>query len=315
MANNYITTDWLNLRSDPSIPADKNSNVLGVLPPETVVEKLSNQNPSHWFHVRTYLGKKEVRGFTSTNYLKETQNVLPAVESNKKGAIPEAHLIPGAGKVTRRNEINGRAFPINEPGVKKFSIAHSTNKEQNIREIIEVLEWLDVEHSQRYAPTNANTYCNIYAYDVACCCGAYIPRVWWNEKAFEEIKKGNTPSPIYEKMVTELNANALTDWFENYGESFHWKRVLDIETLQQEVNTGRLGFIVAQRINLNRSGHIVAVIPEISDFGANRDADNKLIAPLQSQAGVVNRQLFSENNWWVNPNKFRKFGLWVMEPQ
>jgi hypothetical protein len=313
--SNYITTDWLNLRRDPSIPADKNSNVIGVLPPESVVEQLPDLNTNHWFHVRTFLGNKEAKGFTSTNFLKETQNVLPVIEPAQTGIIPEAHLIPGTGKIIRRNEINGRAFPLNEPGVKRFQIAHSANKAQNIKEIHEVLGWLDVEHSQRYAPTNSNTYCNIYAYDVAYCCGVYIPRVWWNEKAFQQIKNGLKPQPVYEKMVTELNANALTDWFENYGESFHWKRVLDIDILQKEVNTGMLGFIVAQRINLNRSGHIVAIIPETSDHHAQRDANNNIISPLQSQAGVVNKQLFTANNWWVNPNKFRKFGLWVIQPQ
>ena len=306
-----MTTDWLNLRS----AADKNSNVIGVLPPETVVEKLPDLNTNHWFHVRTFLGKKEAKGFTSTNFLKETQNVLPVIDPVETGIIPEAHLKPGPDKIIRRNEINGRAYPLNEPGVKRFRIAHSADKAQNIKEIHEVLGWLEVERSQRYAPTNANTYCNIYAYDVAYCCGVYIPRVWWNEKAFQQIKNGSTPEPVYEKMVTELNANALTDWFENYGESFHWKRVFDIDTLQSEVNTGRLGFIVAQRINLNRSGHIVAIIPETSDHQAQRDAGNNIISPLQSQAGVVNKQLFSENNWWVNPNKFRKFGLWVTQAQ
>ena len=313
--SNFMTTDWLNLRSGPVIPDDKKSNVIGVLPPDTVVEKLPDLNVNNWFHVRAFLGRKEALGFTSTKFLKETDKKLPAADPVPEIKIPQAHLVAGAAKVIRRSETNGRAFPLNEPGVKKFSIGASANGEQNIKDIYAVLEWLDVEHSQRYAPTNLNTYCNIYAYDVAYCCGVYVPRVWWNEKAFEEMRNGINPEPIYEKRVTELNANALTNWFEDYGEVFNWKRVLDVDTLQQQVNAGKLGFIVAQRINLNRSGHIVAVIPETADQKAKRDVNNKVVSPLQSQAGAANKKLFTGSTWWVNPDKFRKFGLWVLDGQ
>ncbi len=59
-----MTTDWLNLRSGPVITADKKSNVIGVLPPDTVVEKLPDLNVNNWFHVRAFLGRMEALGFT-----------------------------------------------------------------------------------------------------------------------------------------------------------------------------------------------------------------------------------------------------------
>jgi hypothetical protein len=311
--SNYITTDWLNLRKEPVIPQIKKSNVIGILPPETVVEELSGQTSNNWLHVKTFLVSKPAEGYVSTSFLKPTDRTLLKSEISAQSVIPPVHLPIKNGKVIRRSETNTRAYHLNEPGMKQFHFGETPNAAAIIGHIHEVIDWIDVEHSARYAPNSVSTYCNIYAYDVVFCCGLYIPRVWWNETAFLILNQQRTPDVIYGETVTELNANALTDWFEKYGQIFGWQRVLDIDTLQEEVNKGTLGIIVAQRINLNRSGHIVAVVPETNGQKAQRDSANKLISPLQSQAGVVNKKYFSGNNWWANPNKFRKFGFWVMK--
>jgi hypothetical protein len=310
--SNYKVTDWLNLRSSPEIPEDRGKNVLGILSPETVVERLADENEGNWMHVKAYLGNHLTEGFTSSLYLDETDAILSAPEEGHAG-ISAVHLLIKSNKLIRRNEINGRAYHLNEPGMVQVDIKPVTDIAERTRRIHDVINWLNVEHSARYAPTTLNTYCNIYAYDVAYCLGLYLPRVWWNENAFKTMQQGNTPEIIYEKTVTELNANALTNWFENYGDLFGWKRIMDIDVLQTKVNAGTLGIIVAQRINLNRSGHIVAIVPEKDLLKAQRDIDNKVISPLQSQAGSNNKKYFTGNNWWLNPNKFRKFGLWVWE--
>ncbi len=310
---NFITTDWLNLRTGPVIPQDKGSNVIGVLPPQTIVEKLPDGSEGKWVHVKTLLGQNPADGFASSLFLEQTDKTLPGQDAPPAAVIPAVHLILSPGKTVRRSEINGRAYHLNEPGMVQTDITQTADSDLRIKNIHQVVDWIDVEHSARYAPTSTNTYCNIYAYDLSFGTGVYIPRVWWNEKAFKVIEAGGTPDIIYEKTVTELNANALADWFENYGNLFGWTRVFDTDTLQAKVNTGTLGIIVAQRINLNRSGHIVGILPELPDHKATRDSGNKVISPLQSQAGAVNKKYFTGNNWWVNPNKFRKFGMWVRE--
>lgn len=311
--SNYITTDWLNLRSEPVIPDDRGSNVLGILPPETVVEPLPAGSLGKWIHVRTLLGNNLVTGFASQLYLEATGKLLQQPDAPLPQRIPLVHLPVKAGKIIRRSEVNGRAFHLQEPVMKTINLQAMQNAALKTAGIHEVVDWLDVEHSARYSPTTSSTYCNIYAYDVAWCCGLYIPRVWWNEKAFNQIESGRVPEIIYEDTVTELNANALTNWFENYGALFGWKRMLDVQSLQQEVNLGSLGIIVAQRINLNRSGHIVAVLPETGLHKAQHNAANNIISPLQSQAGVNNKKYFTGKNWWANPNMFRKFGFWVWQ--
>ncbi len=309
--SNYVTTDWLNLRSEPVIPPDRGSNVIGILPPETVVEQLPDGSSGKWVHVRTLLGNNPVTGFASMLYLEASGKQLLSPAKPLQQKIPPVHLPVKSGKIIRRSETNGRAFHLQEPEMKTMDMQGIQNAAAIISGIHEVVSWLDVEHYARYSPTTSSTYCNIYAYDVAWCCGLYIPRVWWNEKAFKQIQSGQVPEIIYEDTVTELNANALTNWFENYGSLFGWKRVLDVETLQQEVNLGSLGIIVAQRINLNRSGHIVAVLPETEQHKAQHDAAGKVLSPLQSQAGVQNKKYVTGTNWWANPDKFRKFGFWV----
>lgn len=311
--NNFITTDWLNLRSTPEIPAIKGSNILGTLPPDTIVEQLADGSQGKWLHIKTLLGNNPKEGFASSLFLSATTKTLADETAEEPAAIPEVHLSLAPGKVIRRSEVNGRAYHLQEPGMVQADIKAVTDAALRIKNIYDVVNWIDVEHSARYAPTSTNTYCNIYAYDLAFGLGFYIPRVWWNEKAFKIIDAGNTPEVIYAKTVSELNANALTDWFEDYGSIFGWKRVFDINILQQKVNSGTLGFIVAQRTNLNRSGHIVGILPEQSINKAQHNAEGIVTSPLQSQAGAVNKKFFTGNNWWTNTAKFRKFGFWVRE--
>lgn len=117
---------------------------------------------------------------------------------------------------------------------------------------------------------------------------------------------------ILNDFIGELNTNSLADWMEEYRNSFGWNRVTNINLLQDKVNTATLGIIVAQRINLNRSGHILAVLPESGDHKALRSGQI-VLSPLQSQAGSLNKKYFTNNNWWINPGKFRKFSFWFHE--
>lgn len=305
----YITTGWLNLRSEPVI--NKN-NVMGVMPPDTVVTITGEKNATGWVKVKAQLGKTRMEGFAAFSYLVPTKLPLPNENPVDPAIIPAVHLPLRTNKVIRRNNTEGRAYPLNEPGLVKADLSTITGTTKRITTIHKVIDWLNVERNDRYSPTTKNTYCNIYAYDVAYCLGAYLPRVWWNEEAVVLLQKRKPVEPLYDRTVRELNANSLTNWFERFGPSYQWKRMTDLTSLQQLVNKGKLGIIVAQRTNLNYSGHIVAVVPETADHKASWKAD-KVISPLQSQAGSNNKKYFTGNNWWINTNKFRKFGWWVWD--
>jgi len=74
-------------------------------------------------------------------------------------------------------------------------------------------------------------------------------------------------------------------------------------------NDGQVSIIVAQRTDLNRSGHICAVVPESAEYKAKRDKQGKIVSPLQSQAGATNF-LFGGRVWWTG-TQFRKFSFWI----
>lgn len=308
--NSYKTTTFLRLRSTPEKDSS-GRNIIDTMPPDTVVEKVEDSSTPGWIKVRTLLGNMKMEGFAAEEYLQAIQEhvALPEPEVFAKTPTP-AHL--KTSRLIVRNSVEGRAFPLNEPNMVKTDLGKLAGEEERKAAIHNVITYLDVENSARYAPTSKSTYCNIYAHDVAYCLGVYVPRVWWQGNALTRAMNGEKPDVIYGNTVLELNANSLTNWFENYGPAFGWKRFFDLTAMQQEANKGKLGIIVAQRMNLNFSGHIVAVVPERPGTKASWQ-NNQVISPLQSQAGVRNKRYFSGTNWWLSPNKFRKFGFWIWE--
>ena len=298
----FITIDTLNLRREPGL----GNNIIFPMPPETIVEKIDEK--SGWFQVRTLRANNVVIGFAFSQFLKQTTLPFPEPEPPLSN-VPVVHLNPGSNVITRGG--TGRAFPLNEPGLVKVDLRQIADPGERRVQIGRVLDFLDVERSLRYAPNTKNTFCNIYAYDVAFCLGAYIPRVWWTSGAIVRLVAGEQVKPVYDKTVTELNANRLADWFEQFGASFGWRFLTDPTILQQEANQGKLGVIVAQRVNQNFSGHIVAVPPETATQRATRNG-NAVTIPLQSQAGARNRKYFANLNWWSDA-KFKKFTFWVWE--
>jgi hypothetical protein len=142
---------------------------------------------------------------------------------------------------------------------------------------------------------------------------ARICRVCGGRHARWSILAAGKPVPVkYDDSVRELNANSLHDWFADFGGQFGWRRAADLDQAQQAANAGGIGVIVAQRTDLNRSGHIVIVVPEIAPASAKR-SDGRVQLPLQSQAGAANSCCScGTSRWWVG-QQFRSFGLWVHE--
>ena len=301
---NYQTTPpQLNFRKQPKV---SQANIIAVLPQGQRVEKISG-GTTGWWKVKTEIGGNTVEGYVSSSYLKKI-NVKestpePDIISSKK--IPAVHLKENDPSVKRSN--TRWAFPLGEPDMPRRKTG---NIEEKIKSIHEVIQFLNVEKSARYQPKTSSTYCNIYAYDYSYLTGAYIPRVWWRSKAIENLRKGEKVQALYGTTLQEMNANALFNWFVDYGKEFKWKRVFDLETLQLEANKGKVCIICAIRVNQNESGHIVAVVPETNAHKALR-VDSKVSIPLQSQAGRNNKKYFTQN-WWSN-SRYREFGFWVHE--
>jgi len=304
--NNFITTDFLNLRNQPAIAQ---GNVIAVMPPDTVVESLNGEEAPGWLKVKVMLGKTLTQGFASRKFLQSTSLELTEEQPAAAAAIPPVHYPPGDRKISR-NQVNGRAYPLNEPGLLKVALDQIQGVTEKCAAIHNLLDYLDVEHSARYAPGGGSTFCNIYAYDVAYCLGAYLPRVWWTAGAIVQLQQGQSLVPKYDQNITEYTANQICNWFDQYGVSFGWQRLFDLTALQNEVNKGKLGIIVGQRINMSNPGHIVAVVPENDQHMAKRN-NTSVLSPLQSQAGAKNKKYFTGLNWWEDSSRFKKFSCWI----
>src|SRR5262249_1273802 len=139
----------------------------------------------------------------------------------------------------------------------------------------------------------------------------YLPRVWWSGKALEKLAQGQSVEPLYGDTIDEMRANDLFRWLRDFGLRFGWRRTGTLTKLQQEVDAGAIGLIVAARKEDGRSGHIVAVVPETADERAKRDATGEVTAPLQSQAGATNFQYGTGRlNWWLG-QEFAESAFWI----
>lgn len=210
--------------------------------------------------------------------------------------IPPVHL---SKEGVTRAQTKTRAFPLSEKDMPAF--------DGSTKSIHEIIKWLDVEKSPRYKRTPSSTYCNIYAFDFAYLMGAYLPRVWWSEKA---IANQNF-SIKYAATVFELNANSLWDWFPHYGSQFGWKQLANTTEAQQHANDGECVIMVAANKNRQRSGHIVVVVPE-TEKRKGVGGQGIVIYPLQSQAGAINKQYFAQK-WWNGMEKLRIFACKIKQ--
>lgn len=163
----------------------------------------------------------------------------------------------------------------------------------------ETREFLRVKQNPRYAPALPTTYCNVAAHDFATLRGFYLPRVWWTKEAIRQMDGDETVAAKYGDTVKELNANALCDWFEGWGEAFNWVKIHGTKVAQQVVNEGGMAIIVAARKDRSQAGHISVINPE--------EAVAKYVT--QWQAGKVNSERLVSD--WYTSSKYAKWGIWA----
>jgi hypothetical protein len=285
------------LRSEPVVA---NRTKIAVLPMGHAVTKAAQSTVTGWWNVTTTLDGVAIDGFVNSRFLVPAASFAPPPTATE---VAPVHL--STARVVRRADKGGLAFPLNEAGRPLRANANGSTAAQ---ELTSIVKWLDVERSERYAPTSQHTYCNIYAYDYCHLAGAYLPRVWWTPGALDRLRRGQPESPVYGRSVTELNANSLFAWLKQHGSSFGWARTFDVTTLQDAANSGQVAVICAENRKPNRSGHISAVVPETASNEAVRNGAT-VIRPLQSQAGRSNVRYMTQQ-WWTR-DTFRDWGFWT----
>lgn len=209
-------------------------------------------------------------------------------------------------KLISRND-GSKAYPLNESDLPGSPVTAA--------DLIKIVDYLDVESSLRYKQKVINgkivsTYCNIYAYDYAYIAGAYLPRLWWYEKAAKDIEDGVSVEAKYAVTVAEVNANSLYSWFNRWGTYFGWIKVLTASDAQALANKGYVVIITAAQKISNRSGHITAVVPELN--GNTHNIVNGEFIPLQSQAGAVNKKYIVSN--WYKHDRYVGYAIYAFKP-
>lgn len=307
-ATHTVAATSLNLRRLPRVVP---STLITSLPQGKSVVKVEDSTVEGWIKIRTVMGGRIIEGYVAGRYLEPVDVAHTPIASTPPLIdfdIPIVHLSEDRNDITRARE-GGWAYPLGEPDRPRRT---GLTSEDRIEQLTSIVNYLDSKnhHHLRYWPKRGTTYCNIYAYDYAYLAGVYLPRVWWVEKYLPLIKEGVTVPIKYGDTVRELNANMIHDWFEDYGPIFGWKRELHLDVLQGAANHGEACIIVAKRKDLNRSGHIVAVVPENGDFKAIRNNAGEVIRPLESQAGAKNYNFVAKTKAWWQEKRFQSYGFW-----
>lgn len=305
-----VKQDPLNLREQPS----KTATVKAKLPDGQLVQAVTGKKVNGFLEVETSLHGAHFHGFASADFLKPAQGVeavpVPVPATAPTGPLPPVIMPRKAGTVTRRVDL-ATAHSLNEPN--QPSGRKGTTPDELRAELNAIVEWLAVDKAtnRRYQPKGGSTFCNIYAHDFCNLAGVYLPRVWWSQGAVEKLAQGQTVPPLLNNTIDEMRANDLFRWLRDFGMRFGWQRTSDLAKLQQDVNLGAIGLIVARRREDGRSGHITVVVPESNDLTARRNAQGEVVAPVQSQAGVKNfRRGTGTAQWWLG-DQFAENAFWV----
>ena len=190
-----------------------------------------------------------------------------------------------------------RHQPLNDDKIPYRDLTNIKTKKESLTKLIEKL---NVETSLRYQKTPEDTYCNVYSYDYCFHAKVYLPTIWWTEDSLKKIDAGEEVEAIYQETVDHIYSSAIHDWFMKWGHCFGWKKMMDLDEIQNKVNTeGGVGIICAKRKEVGLSGHIVPIVPETDNQKAYRE-NGVVVYPLQSQAGKMNFNYFTEEkkDWW-----------------
>lgn len=304
----------LRVRSEPKIDTRRpRRNVIADLPDGHAIRAVTGQATNGFLEIETNLRGALIRGFASTKFMKKVRSVPAAAaaapEPPRSSVVHEARLPRKSGSTTRRVDA-ASAHSLNESGQPG---RRGTTPDQLRRELGTIIDWLRVDdpRHERYQGGANRTFCNIYAHDYCHLAGVYLPRVWWTGSALEQLAAGKDVQPVYGRTVDEQRANDLSRWLRDFGSRFGWRQTGTLTKLQNEVNQGAIGTIVARRLIDGKSGHIVMVVPETEQQRARRNAAGEVTSPLQSQAGVSNYCYGCGRPDWWRSEQFAEFGFWL----
>lgn len=170
------------------------------------------------------------------------------------------------------------------------------------RGVRELVEWMNVENSVRWAPRTRDdgslaTYCDHAVADFLdqlhgageCPFPAWV---WWTPSALMAFENLEGPSSaVIRSTVRELGAPSLYQWMRDWSEDYGWQLFDTWRDLQDHCDEGgHAGVICTMR-------HTCVVLPSECHQGSGSGG----WGPLTWQAGIRNWSYRRESDW------FRKF--------
>ena len=306
-----VAVDHLYLRSQPLIDP---RNIISTLDRGQVITCIDQSEADWWKTEATVAPKLQMTGYVCAKYL------TPARDGARSGSWTPPELAAGVAALlpvaitgvqeSLRSTAKARHAMLSDSGAPTRVM--SSNSAERVKKLTQIIGFLQVEESKRYHSESGHTFCNIYACDYSYLASAYLPRVWWNDRALASVLAGRRPPVQWGTTVSELTANELFDWLNRWGTDLGWTRCTDLDVLQDKANWGGVGVICAQRLPITLSGHITVVVPESDTHRAVRTA-GLVSAPLQSQAGATNFEYFCDAWWQRLATRFRAYGYWYHE--
>ena len=159
--------------------------------------------------------------------------------------IKKAELLPHPD--SRLDSYLMKIHPISDEGIPYRDLTSLESKKESLRQLIDKL---NVVKSTRYERTIEDTYCNVYSYDYCYFSKVYLPTIWWTEEALQRVLNGEEVEPVFGETVDNIYSSAIHDWFLTWGASFGWKRMTDLDEIQNKVNNeGGCRYYLRQKKN------------------------------------------------------------------
>jgi len=242
-----------------------------------------------WITQENYKDKKIEYSFSNTKIVSVAPNnpsTPPSPQTPQGQKIKP--LPPGPPSPPPDKEVSMDPQDNNFP--KPKIIIDKCNKDPKKYE--EVINQFSVDVNPRYKKAG-NTWCNIFAWDVACAMKVLNYPHWVSVK--DQTLKGKTlkrNEPVNNggfkefygqgnSTVVELSGYYTGTWFRdaNNIKNFGWKIITNPKEAQEVANSG--SFVVGTIVRSDGTGHVIIVRPD-------KDPYNETLGIMISQAGVRN---------------------------
>ena len=201
---------------------------------------------------------------------KETKTITFVKDAKSDELIKGAILLEHPD--SRLDTALAKFHPMCDSSIPFRDLTDATTKRESIRKLIDKL---DVSKSERYQRTVEDTYCNVYSFDFCYFSQVYLPTVWWTDESIAKLQNGEDVVPVFNETVLPIYSSAIHDWFGKWGPSFGWKKMTNLDEIQEKVNTeGGVGIILVndkkiaeKRIEKTQPG--IFSVDDLADVGVD----------------------------------------------